>query len=89
MDLFTPPFFRYDTREGKWRWLEPMHTSRSAVDIAVVDGALYAVGGNDGCSSLNTVEKLVLFSQFTAVCNLRFIFGFIMFPNRASMKSCM
>jgi len=37
--------------------LDPMHTSRSAVDIAVVEGALYAVGGNDGCSSLNTVEK--------------------------------
>ena len=52
-----PCNFSYDTREGKWRWLDPMHTSRSAVDIAVVDGALYAVGGNDGCSSLNTVEK--------------------------------
>ena len=74
MDLFTPPFFRYDTREGKWRWLEPMHTSRSAVDIAVVDGALYAVGGNDGCSSLNTVEKLVFSFIFSIHSCLQFTF---------------
>ena len=53
-DWFT---IRYDTREGKWSMLEPMNTSRSAVDIAVIDGSLYAVGGNDGCSSLNTVER--------------------------------
>ena len=30
---------------------------RSTHDVAVVHGILYAVGGNDGSSSLNSVEK--------------------------------
>lgn len=33
-----------------------MGTSRSTVGVAVLDGKLYAVGGRDGCSCLNSAE---------------------------------
>ena len=67
-----------------------MHTSRSAVDIAVVDGALYAVGGNDGCSSLNTVEKLVLLfsTSFLHFCFLESSHAIVKVQDRAFVMSC-
>ena len=33
-----------------------MHSRRSTHEVCQVDGVLYAVGGNDGSSSLNSVE---------------------------------
>ncbi len=30
---------------------------RSTHDVAVLDGCIYAIGGNDGSASLNTVER--------------------------------
>lgn len=32
-------------------------SSRSTHDLVAMDGWLYAVGGNDGSSSLNSIEK--------------------------------
>ena len=34
-----------------------MSTRRLGVAVAVLDGSLYAIGGSDGTSPLNTVEK--------------------------------
>uniref|UniRef100_G1SZN8 Kelch like family member 17 n=1 Tax=Oryctolagus cuniculus TaxID=9986 RepID=G1SZN8_RABIT len=36
-----------------WRSMSP----RSTHDLVAMDGWLYAVGGNDGSSSLNSIEK--------------------------------
>jgi hypothetical protein len=34
-----------------------MHSRRSTHEVAEVEGVLYAMGGNDGSSSLNSVER--------------------------------
>ena len=48
---------RYDPVTDTWTCLAPMSTRRSTHDVAVIDGMLFAVGGNDGSSSLNSTEK--------------------------------
>ena len=46
-----------------WSWAIllpslPFHPApRSTYDLVAMDGWLYAVGGNDGSSSLNSIEK--------------------------------
>lgn len=37
--------------------LLPIQFPRSTHDLVAMDGWLYAVGGNDGSSSLNSIEK--------------------------------
>lgn len=37
--------------------LLPIQLPRSTHDLVAMDGWLYAVGGNDGSSSLNSIEK--------------------------------
>lgn len=46
----------YDPSTKKWTSLSPMHTRRSAVGCATMDGKIYVVGGYDGTSSLSSVE---------------------------------
>lgn len=48
---------RYEPVADSWTCLAPMSIRRSTHDVAVIDGTLYAVGGNDGSSSLNSIEK--------------------------------
>uniref|UniRef100_A0A673GAK1 Kelch-like protein 20 n=1 Tax=Sinocyclocheilus rhinocerous TaxID=307959 RepID=A0A673GAK1_9TELE len=50
-------FFRYDPKENKWTRVASMSTRRLGVAVAVLGGFLYAVGGSDGTSPLNTVER--------------------------------
>ncbi|KAL0603641.1 Kelch-like protein 17 [Plecturocebus cupreus] len=38
-------------------WVSPRLPPRSTHDLVAMDGWLYAVGGNDGSSSLNSIEK--------------------------------
>uniref|UniRef100_A0A4W4FDW7 Kelch-like protein 20 n=1 Tax=Electrophorus electricus TaxID=8005 RepID=A0A4W4FDW7_ELEEL len=47
----------YDPKENKWTRVASMSTRRLGVAVAVLGGFLYAVGGSDGTSPLNTVER--------------------------------
>lgn len=47
-------FARYDPKENKWTRVASMSTRRLGVAVAVLGGFLYAVGGSDGTSPLNT-----------------------------------
>lgn len=48
---------RYEPVADAWTCLAPMSIRRSTHDVAVIDSILFAVGGNDGSSSLNSIEK--------------------------------
>ena len=48
---------RYDPKENKWAKVASMMTLRLGVAVAVLNGYLYAIGGSDGQSPLNTVER--------------------------------
>lgn len=48
---------RMDGRTGEWRSVAPMSKRRCGVGVAVLDNLLYAVGGHDGQSYLNSVER--------------------------------
>lgn len=51
-NVFPP--CRYDPKENKWTRVASMSTRRLGVAVAVLGGFLYAVGGSDGTSPLNT-----------------------------------
>ena len=46
--------FRYDPTVQRWIRITSMGTKRLGVAVAVLDGHLYAIGGSDGQSPLNT-----------------------------------
>jgi len=46
--------YRYDPQLNKWTKVASMSTRRLGVGVAVLGGYLYAVGGSDGTSPLNT-----------------------------------
>ena len=49
---------RYDPQTNQWSSdVAPTSSCRTSVGVAVLDGYLYAVGGQDGVSCLNFVEK--------------------------------
>ncbi len=50
---------RYDPQTNEWRMVAPMNKRRCGVGVAVLNDLLYAVGGHDGQSYLNSVERLV------------------------------
>lgn len=41
----------------QWTKVAPMTTRRLGVAVAVLGGYLYAIGGSDGSTPLNTVER--------------------------------
>lgn len=43
-----------------WSSLGPMGTHRHGLGVAILEGPLYAVGGHDGWSYLNTVERYIV-----------------------------
>ena len=45
---------RYDPATQRWTRVASMGTKRLGVAVAVLDGFLYAIGGSDGQSPLNT-----------------------------------
>ncbi len=57
---------RYDPKENKWTRVASMSTRRLGVAVAVLGGFLYAVGGSDGTSPLNT--GMVLSHVFCFLC---------------------
>ena len=48
---------RYDPKADEWAEVAPMKIQRGGVAAVGFDGFLYAVGGNNGGSSLSSVEK--------------------------------
>jgi len=53
-----PPPSRYDPKTNQWSSdVAPTSTCRTSVGVAVLGGYLYAVGGQDGVSCLNIVER--------------------------------
>lgn len=47
---------RYDPNTGKWTEVTPMLTKRCRLGVAALNGKLYACGGYDGSTFLQTVE---------------------------------
>ena len=50
---------RYDPQSNEWRMVAPMSKRRCGVGVAVLNDLLYAVGGHDGQSYLNSIERSV------------------------------
>ena len=50
---------RYDPQSSEWRMVAPMSKRRCGVGVAVLNDLLYAVGGHDGQSYLNSIERSV------------------------------
>jgi len=49
---------RYDPQTNQWSSdVAPTSSCRTSVGVAVLDNSLYAVGGQDGVSCLNFVER--------------------------------
>lgn len=49
---------RYDPQTNQWSCdVAPTTSCRTSVGVAVLDGFLYAVGGQDGVQCLNHVER--------------------------------
>lgn len=73
---FQLMFYRYDPKENKWTRVASMSTRRLGVAVAVLGGFLYAVGGSDGTSPLNTgalfrsLSESRRFGGFTKWCLL-------------------
>jgi N-acetylneuraminic acid mutarotase len=58
--LFILPTFSLplvNAAEDSWTTLEPMPTARSGLGVAVVDGKIYAIGGQNGEGVLNITEE--------------------------------
>lgn len=53
-----------DLKTYTWTQMNPMNTHRHGLGVALLGGTLYAVGGHDGWSYLNTVERFVYQLQF-------------------------
>ena len=47
----------WDIESNSWTQLSPMNTHRHGLGVTVLGGPIYAVGGHDGWSYLNTVER--------------------------------
>lgn len=47
---------RYDPNTNSWTEMRPMLTRRCRLGVAALGGKLYACGGYDGMSFLQTVE---------------------------------
>lgn len=50
--------YRYDPQTNRWAKVAPMSTKRLGVAVAVLGSYLYAMGGSDGTSPLNTGKIL-------------------------------
>lgn len=51
---------RYDPQTNEWRMVASMSKRRCGVGVSVLDDLLYAVGGHDGSSYLNSVERCAM-----------------------------
>lgn len=57
LDIQFPFFFlRYDPKTDTWTMVAPLSMPRDAVGVCLLGDKLYAVGGYDGQTYLNTME---------------------------------
>jgi len=47
----------FDPTNNEWQGVAPMSKRRCGVGVSVLNNLLYAVGGHDGVSYLNSVER--------------------------------
>lgn len=48
---------RFNVRRNAWEPITSMNNRRSTHEVVAIDDFIYAIGGNDGSSSLNAVEQ--------------------------------
>lgn len=48
---------KFDPQTMEWKMVAPMSKRRCGVGVAVLNDLLYAVGGHDGQSYLNSIER--------------------------------
>lgn len=72
MTSVLSPLSRYDPKENKWTRVASMSTRRLGVAVAVLGGFLYAVGGSDGTSPLNTGAHTLCSLKMFAVLGCHF-----------------
>lgn len=51
---------RFDPQTVDWKMVAPMSKRRCGVGVAVLNDLLYAVGGHDGQSYLNSIERYLV-----------------------------
>ena len=61
---------RYDPQFNCWSKIAAMNSRRLGVGVAVLGGFLYAVGGSDGQSPLNTGLCHFIFVSIWGICTL-------------------
>ena len=67
---------RFDAQTVDWKMVAPMSKRRCGVGVAVLNDLLYAVGGHDGQSYLNSIERLVSdlrYSVYSGTYETRFL----------------
>lgn len=47
---------KFCPRRNGWEPIPSMHSRRSTHELCAIEGNLYSIGGNDGSSSLNSIE---------------------------------
>lgn len=55
---------KFDPTTMEWKMVAPMSKRRCGVGVAVLNDLLYAVGGHDGQSYLNSIERYTLHFHF-------------------------
>lgn len=58
---------KFDPQTMEWKMVAPMSKRRCGVGVAVLNDLLYAVGGHDGQSYLNSIERLEYFHQLMSL----------------------
>ena len=48
---------RYDPKSNRWTTIANMNARRLGVAVSVLNNQLYVVGGSDGTTPLNSVER--------------------------------
>lgn len=76
---------RFDPQTNEWRMVAPMSKRRCGVGVAVLNSLLYAVGGHDGQSYLNSIERSVNVSLVALTCNSLVFFSFFIPYNQSTL----
>lgn len=64
---------KFDPQTGEWKMVAPMSKRRCGVGVAVLNDLLYAVGGHDGQSYLNSIERYVFTSTLHVLLPFLFV----------------
>ncbi len=76
----------FDFQKKTWNIGPPMLTNRHGLGVGCIGGPLYAIGGHDGWSFLNTVERFdpetCVWSYVASMTNARCTLGVAVLENR-------